>query len=250
MSGSGLFLSSNRDAHYHHDYRLPKDEIRDYDFGIKRSIFPFLRNRLNKHELPYSQYQSRPDRPFRSRLSEDFCDNRSMDARSYTERRKKTVRFNSEGWDEYEDEPIDQNVDNKWSSFSNVYYNEEKNNSAFPTDFFRSGLRRDSRLFFRKRPSWSARDFLFPNLRKNLWEVGRQESLDSQTKDSGIDSITSSNFNSSEDSNKSDLFRSHRVRKFMYNINKFLRSLFPIKNVLNITLILKKPYILHLILNF
>ncbi|KAB7503242.1 Regulating synaptic membrane exocytosis protein 2, partial [Armadillidium nasatum] len=212
-----------RERHYHQDYRLPKDEIRDYPFDPGRNLETFSRDISDKYRDKYNEYVSILDNPYRGHVSEDYCDNRSTDARSYTERRKKTVRFNSEGWDTLDD--FDTGVDQRWTSVSNVYYDEDKEtlpiplSSGIPLEGIHAQRRKDitsttatttDTPFIKRDLSWTARELPLPAVRKELWEVERQESQDSQTKDSGIDSGTSSNFNSSEDSSKGDVSRSYR----------------------------------------
>ena len=179
---------------------------------------PMSRDLPHKYRDRYNQYRVAFD-------SEEYCDNRATDSRSYTERRKKTVRFNSEGWDTVD---INEGLDPPmWTSASNVYYDDHccppcppavggiqgvisppggggGQMQHQPQDSLLSGGRRPP-------PHWSIREFPITTGRKDHWEVERQESQDSQTKDSGIDSGTSSNFNSSEDSSKGDTPRVYRV---------------------------------------
>lgn len=215
-------LSNRRDRHYHQDYRLPKDEIRDYSFETNRDLETFPCDLAGRYRDRYNEYVNRLERSYRGHVSEEFCDNRATDARSYTERRKKTVRFNSEGWDTLDD--FDTGVDQRWTSVSNVYCHEDKEPPLLPSTLILEGIHAQRRKepaptttstptpFFKRKLSWSARELALPSARKELWEVERQESQDSQTKDSGIDSGISSNFNSSEDSSKSEVPRSFRVR--------------------------------------
>jgi len=226
--GDSSFLSTRREKHYHKDYRTPKDEIRD--FG---DVEGFGRDHFSKYRPRYGsgRYLDRSDTTYPPDVREKFSDNRATDSRSYTERRKKTVRFNSEGWEAEEDlDPS--SVDPRWTSAHTVYYDEDRSPSSSAG---MSGLLlgpRDSGgglgdslypppqpVIPRRGPSmWgpgSSRELPIPLGRKEPWEVERQESQDSQTKDSGIDSGTSSNFNSSEDSSKGDILpRSCRVGIF------------------------------------
>lgn len=116
------------------------------------------------------------------------------------------MRFNSEGWDTLED--LEGGVDPRWTSASSVYYEEEP-----PRPPLVMGGPRELPVVGRRLPQWAGgRELPLPVVRKELWEAERQESQDSQTKDSGIDSGTSSNFNSSEDSSKGEVPRVYRVR--------------------------------------
>ncbi|KAK8377512.1 hypothetical protein O3P69_013858 [Scylla paramamosain] len=193
---------ARREKHYHRDYRLPKDEIRDYGLGNHRDMEGFPRNLADKYRDRYNQYLNRLERTYHNEVSEDYCDNRATDSRSYTERRKKTVRFNSEGWDTFED--LEGGVDPRWTSASSVYYEEPP-----PRPPLVMGGPRELPTVGRRLPQWAGGREL-PVVRKELWEAERQESQDSQTKDSGIDSGTSSNFNSSEDSSKGEVPRVYR----------------------------------------
>lgn len=200
-----------REKHYHRDYRLPKDEIRDYGLGNHRDLESFPRDLADKYRDRYNQYLNRLERTHHNQVSEDYCDNRATDSRNYTERRKKTVRFNSEGWDTL-DEDMEHSVDPRWTSASSVYYEDDL---PRPPPMGGVGMTRDPAGPRRGLPWSGAREPSFPAARKELWEVERQESQDSQTKDSGIDSGTSSNFNSSEDSSKGEVPRVYRVRIFL-----------------------------------
>lgn len=289
----GLFSSDSflgggrREKHYHKDYRTPKDEIRDYmgssdtlrcvgdsgSAGINSALLNSGSEHIstfssssgdNQYNRQYNQYLNRIERTYSQQVQrETFCDNRATDSRSYTERRKKTVRFNSEGWDTPEDENLDQScVDPKWSSSQSVYYDPDRSPSGrasvgttlspFPREpahglvraagcsvphhipsssTCRRGIIGQASLS----SSWTTpvRELPLPlapfgnvlgamGMRKEPWEVERQESQDSQTKDSGIDSGTSSNFNSSEDSSKGDIPRSCRVCAF----NGYLQDMY------------------------
>ena len=202
-----------RDKHYHRDYRLPKDEIRDYHgLGNNRDLESFPRDLADKYRDRYNQYVNRLERTYHSDVSEEFCDNRATDSRSYTERRKKTVRFNSEGWDTVEDDVVcGEGVDPRWTSASNVYYDDHRCPPSTVGGLSPVGGRDPLPGGRRVPPHWAVRELPLPVVRKELWEVERQESQDSQTKDSGIDSGTSSNFNSSEDSSKGEVPRVYRV---------------------------------------
>lgn len=240
LFASDAFLGTRREKHYHKDYRKPKDEIRDYrgdvggcsggdvgvssgGCGVSRDVEPFPSDSFDKYRQRYNQYLNRLERTYPEQVREEFCDNRATDSRSYTERRKKTVRFNSEGWDTLEDDMDPNVVDSRWTSAHTVYYDEVSppgppQPRGAPTQLHPSAaLVRDHQVLLppRRVGGWTApgpmRDFPLPGLRKEPWEVERQESQDSQTKDSGIDSGTSSNFNSSEDSSKGEIPRSCRV---------------------------------------
>lgn len=200
--GLGQAGGARREKHYHRDYRLPKDEIRDYGLGVEA----FPRDLADKYRDRYNQYLNRLERTYANEVSEEYCDTRATDSRSYTERRKKTVRFNSEGWDTLED--LEGGVDPRWTSASSVYYEEEP--PRLPLMVGGVG---------RRLPQWvGGRELPLPAARKELWEAERQESQDSQTKDSGIDSGTSSNFNSSEDSSKGEVPRVYRVRIICFTL--------------------------------
>lgn len=256
LLSSDSFLGGNRrEKHYHKAYRKHKDEIRDFmgvqcgdggDSDVPPSdVESFQADNYDKqyNRQRFNQYQNnRPDRrTFSRQRREEFCDNKATDSRSYTERRKKTVRFNSEGWNTVEDDDLDQNVDSRWTSSQSVYYDNDRSPPGI-VPVVGSGVGTDAPLLSiprdpgyaplhqlpqnnrRLQPSWNpttaVRELPVPVamaavppivVRKEPWEVERQESQDSQTKDSGIDSGTSSNFNSSEDSSKGDIPRSCRV---------------------------------------
>ncbi|XP_076044402.1 rab3 interacting molecule isoform X10 [Oratosquilla oratoria] len=213
-----------REKHYHRDYRMPKDEIRDFGLGNHRDLESFPRDLPDRYRDRYSQYLDRLERTYPNQVNEEYCDNRATDSRSYTERRKKTVRFNSEGWDTLE-EDYECGVDPRWTSASNVYYEDAH---SLNTIHLRSTAHRGFGLspvgsqqqhpLPQRGGAWLGgrdlgsvpRDLGPPPLRRELWEAERQESQDSQTKDSGIDSGTSSNFNSSEDSSKGEVPRVYR----------------------------------------
>ena len=229
-SGDSFVCGSRREKHYHKDYRTPKDEIRDYP--APREGEPFPDEPFDKYRHRYTRYHDHLERTYPQEVREKFCDNRATDTRSYTERRKKTVRFNSEGWENLE-EDLDPSVDSRWTSAHTVYYDEDRSPSSgrmsnllpLPRESSAVGISisqpqppaisRRGPLSASGGPMWSSvssRELPIPLVRKEPWEVERQESQDSQTKDSGIDSGTSSNFNSSEDSSKGDILpRSCRV---------------------------------------
>lgn len=229
LFSSDSFVGSRREKHYHKDYRKPKDEIRDPEegAGVSREAELFTRptfSKYNRHNR-YNQYSNRFGKSYSGQARDECCDSRATDNRSYTERRKKTVRFNSEGWDTPEDDMDPPTVDDtRWTSAYSVYYDEDRSPPGRPGPSLAPpslGPTRDhgNQLLPlpRRLGGWGGshlgpnRELPIPALRRESWDVERQESQDSQTKDSGIDSGTSSNFNSSEDSSKGDLPRSSRV---------------------------------------
>ncbi|CAL4067947.1 unnamed protein product, partial [Meganyctiphanes norvegica] len=134
--GGGGPGSARREKHYHRDYRLPKDEIRDYSSlgnNHNRDLESFPRDLADKYRDRYNQYLNRLERTYPQQVSEEYCDNRATDSRHYTERRKKTVRFNSEGWDTLEEDLELSGVDpSRWTSASSVYYDHELPRGAPP----------------------------------------------------------------------------------------------------------------------
>lgn len=179
-------------------------------------------------------------------IGNEFC-NRSTDSRRYTERRKKTVRFNSEGWNSFERENLEyiHGLIPSQNSGDNVSYDDGITDLSSNSSSLMKSIQRSSNLtcpapspsytskFFnhsfggvgneksyKSRTShWMREDGRFKDptqslrIRKDPWDiVERQGSQDSHTKDSGIDSGTSSNFNSSEDSCKGEMPRISRVR--------------------------------------
>ncbi|KAA0200282.1 hypothetical protein HAZT_HAZT003079 [Hyalella azteca] len=223
---SDSYLGSRREKHYHKDYRKPKDEIRDpiSEAELSRNSDAFSRPIFSRYRHRQNLYGTRLGKAYPVQVREECCDSRATDNRSYTERRKKTVRFNSEGWDTIEDDLDPSAVeDTRWSSAYNVYYDEERcpPGRPGPTSLHPNyAPMRDhgSQLLPlpRRVGGWGGpnsgpnRELPIPAVRRQSWDVERQESQDSQTKDSGIDSGTSSNFNSSEDSSKGDLPRTCR----------------------------------------
>lgn len=161
--------NSHRERHYHRYNRTSRDDNRERtnERGCKE-LEKFPRD-LNEYRDRYFAFRDRIGKEY-SELWEETSDPRSSDNRHFTERRKKTVRFDSDDW--VEDGDSIRETEGEWMTLGNITSGSGGGGSGH-------GGGGGSR-----------------------WDVDRQGSQDSQTKDSGID--TSSTFTSSEDSNRGE----------------------------------------------